>query len=155
MYPTYNLESIKVWNLHQLFIYEKWQVGRFQKQLIGVLNALLFLSLTSPKYFPSLFFLLLFSEFKFCHNFKKVRVSLVRWRSKTESAALCRPFSALYQLTKSFEWPAAPCTCSDWWKLPPPSQLLLLKFRRQQRWREMKTTATEVKFQMTETAAKN
>ena len=42
MYPTYNLESIKVWNLHQLFIYEKRQVRTFQKQLIqliGVLNA--------------------------------------------------------------------------------------------------------------------
>ena len=45
-----------------------------------------------------------------------------------------------FLIWQSFEWRAAPCTCSDWWKLPPPSQLLAtdeiqLDLRQQQRWR--------------------
>ena len=44
-----------------------------------------------------------------------------------------------FLIWQSFEWRAAPCTCSDWWKLPPPSQLLAtdeiqLGLEQQQRW---------------------
>ena len=74
----------------------------------------------------------------------------------TQSKGAPSPSQVFYfPMWQSFEWRAAPNTCSDWWKLPPPSQLLTRATERNSTpllsettttLKEMKTTARKVKI---------